>query len=47
MKISTILQKIDENRLFLPTFHREYVWKRDDAKQPIHSLLKEYPTGKS
>jgi Uncharacterized conserved protein len=45
MKISTILEKIDENQLFVPAFQREYVWKRDDAKQLLDSLIKEYPTG--
>lgn len=45
MKISTILEKIDENQLFVPAFQREYVWRRDDAKQLIDSLIKEYPTG--
>jgi uncharacterized protein with ParB-like and HNH nuclease domain len=45
MKISTILEKIDEFQLFVPAFQREYVWKRDDAKQLIDSLIKEYPTG--
>jgi len=45
MKISTILEKIDEHQLFVPAFQREYVWKRDDAKQLVDSLIKEYPTG--
>lgn len=45
MKISTILDKIDEKQLFVPAFQREYVWKRDDAKQLIDSLIKDYPTG--
>src|SRR5947207_125554 len=45
MKISAILEKIDEKQLFVPAFQREYVWKRDDAKQLIDSLIKEYPTG--
>ena len=45
MKISTILDKIDENQLFVPSFQREYVWKRDDAKQLLDSLIKQYPTG--
>jgi hypothetical protein len=45
MKISTILDKIDEHQLFVPAFQREYVWKRDDAKKLIDSLIKEYPTG--
>gem|GEM_PF-159797 len=45
LKISTILDKIDEKQLFVPAFQREYVWKRDDAKELIDSLVKEYPTG--
>ncbi len=45
MKINNILDKIDENQLFIPAFQREYVWKREDAKQLIDSLLKDYPTG--
>jgi len=45
VKISTILEKIDENQLFVPAFQREYVWKRDDAKQLMDSLIKDYPTG--
>ncbi len=45
MKISTALDKIDDYQLFVPAFQREYVWKRDDAKQLIDSLIKEYPTG--
>ena len=45
MKISTVLDKVDENQLFVPAFQREYVWKRDDAKSLIDSLIKEYPTG--
>lgn len=45
MKIRIILDKIDANQLFVPAFQREYVWKRDDVKQLIDSLIKEYPTG--
>ena len=45
MKISNILEKIDENQLFVPAFQREYVWKREDAKELLDSLVKEYPTG--
>jgi len=45
MKINDILSKVDEKQLFVPAFQREYVWKRDDAKQLIDSLIKEYPTG--
>jgi uncharacterized protein with ParB-like and HNH nuclease domain len=32
MKISQILDKIDEKQLFVPAFQREYVWKKADAK---------------
>ncbi len=45
MKISQILDKIDENQLFVPAFQREYVWKRNDAKRLLDSLIKDYPTG--
>lgn len=45
MKISTILDKIDENQLFVPAFQREYVWKRENAKELLDSLMKDYPTG--
>ena len=45
MKISQILDKIDENQLFVPAFQREYVWKRENAKNLIDSLIKGYPTG--
>lgn len=45
MQISTILDKIDENQLRVPAFQREYVWKREDVKQLVDSLIKDYPTG--
>lgn len=45
MKTSQILDKIDEHQLFVPAFQREYVWKRNDAKDLIASLIREYPTG--
>lgn len=45
MKINQILDKIDDNQLFVPAFQREYVWKREDAKDLISSLIKDYPTG--
>jgi uncharacterized protein with ParB-like and HNH nuclease domain len=45
MKIRQIIDKIDENQLFVPAFQREYVWKRTDAKNLISSLIKDYPTG--
>lgn len=45
MKINQILDKIDEHQLFVPAFQREYVWKREDAKDLVSSLIKDYPTG--
>jgi len=45
VKISQILDKIDEHQLFVPAFQREYVWRREDAKDLMASLIKEYPTG--
>jgi hypothetical protein len=45
MKIRQILDKIDENQIFVPAFQREYVWKRNNVKKLVDSLIKEYPTG--
>lgn len=45
MKIREVINKIDEQHLFVPAFQREYVWKRKDAKNLIASLMKDYPTG--
>ena len=45
MQIYQIIDKIDDNQLFVPTFQREYVWKRADAKALFSSLIKKYPTG--
>jgi len=45
MKINQILDKIDENQLFIPAFQREYVWRKEHAKNLIASLIREYPTG--
>ena len=45
MKIQQIIDKIDDRQLFIPSFQREFVWKRDDVKSLIDSLIKGYPTG--
>lgn len=45
MKINQIIDKINDNQLFVPAFQREYVWKKKDAKNLIDSLIKDYPTG--
>ena len=45
MKISQIIDKINDRQLFVPAFQREYVWKRNDAKTLVDSLIRDYPTG--
>ena len=45
MEIIDIIKKINEQQLFIPAFQREYVWKRENAKDLVRSLLKKYPTG--
>lgn len=45
MKISQIIDKINEKHLFVPAFQREYVWKKPDAKNLVSSLINDYPTG--
>ena len=45
MKVSQIIDKINEHQLHVPIFQREYVWKRSDAKKLIESLIHDYPTG--
>ncbi|NLB11708.1 DUF262 domain-containing protein [bacterium] len=45
MQIRQIIDKIDDNQIFIPAFQREYVWKRADVKALFTSLIKRYPTG--
>ena len=45
MKISELLFSIRKQDLVLPEFQREYVWTREQAKQLMVSLSKEYPVG--
>ena len=45
MKISTIIDKVDNKGIFVPAFQREFVWKRDNAKSLLNSLINNYPTG--
>lgn len=45
MRINQIIDKINEQHIFVPAFQREYVWKREDAKNLIRSLILDYPTG--
>ncbi len=45
MKVSTILDKIDEGALALPEFQRGYVWNRAQVRGLMHSLYRRYPVG--
>ena len=45
MQIANILDRIDNNQIYIPAFQREYVWKKEDAKELLDSLIKEYPFG--
>ncbi|MFW6116820.1 MAG: GmrSD restriction endonuclease domain-containing protein [bacterium] len=45
MKIQELIDGIRKKDIVLPEFQREYVWTRDQAKQLMVSLVKEYPVG--
>ena len=45
MKISTILDQIDNGALALPEFQRGYVWNRDQVRGLMNSLYRRYPVG--
>ena len=44
-KIAELVADIRNRDLVLPEFQREYVWSREQAKQLMVSLFKEYPIG--
>mgnify|MGYP006284173377 CR=1 FL=1 len=45
MKVSTILDSIDEGTITLPEFQRGYVWNRKQVKEMMDSLYRSYPVG--
>jgi len=45
MKISTLLDFIDNGNLALPEFQRGYVWSRDQVKGLMESLYRRHPVG--
>lgn len=45
MKISTILDHIDNGHMALPEFQRGYVWNRDQVRGLIDSLYRRHPVG--
>lgn len=45
MKISTILDHIDNGHMALPEFQRGYVWNRDQVRGLLDSLYRRHPVG--
>lgn len=45
MNIRQIIDKINDDQLFVPAFQREYVWKRNDVRFLFDSLIKKHPFG--
>lgn len=45
MKLSTLLDHIDNGHLALPEFQRGYVWNRDQVRGLMQSLYRGYPVG--
>jgi hypothetical protein len=43
--VRRLLTKIEHKELVLPEFQREFTWKKDQTRDLIDSLLKEYPIG--
>ena len=45
MKISTVLDHIDNGHIALPEFQRGYVWNRDQVRGMFDSLYRRHPVG--
>lgn len=45
MRIAELIDDIRKQDLVLPEFQREYVWRKEQAKQLMVSLFKGYPVG--
>ena len=45
MKVSTILDQIDNGAIALPVFQRGYVWNRDQVRGLMESLYRRHPVG--
>ena len=45
MRISTILDYIDNGHMALPEFQRGYVWNRDQVRRLMDSLYRRHPVG--
>jgi len=45
MKVSSILDYIDDGHMALPEFQRGYVWNRDQVKGLMYSMYRRHPVG--
>ena len=45
MKVSTIIDQIDDGAIALPVFQRGYVWNRDQVRGLLESLYRRHPVG--
>jgi len=45
MQTGKLLDRVESNAIVLPEFQREFVWKRQQAKELMDSLYKGYPIG--
>src|SRR5690606_36196554 len=45
MKVSTILDHIDNGSMALPEFQRGYVWNRDQVRGLMDSMYRRHPVG--
>ena len=45
MQVGKLLDRVESNAIVLPEFQREFVWKRQQAKELMDSLYKGYPIG--
>lgn len=45
MKINQLIDDIKQRDLVLPEFQREYVWRKEQVKQLMVSLVRNYPVG--
>jgi hypothetical protein len=44
-EIGKLVDKVESNEIVLPEFQREYVWGKDQVKELMKSLYREYPIG--
>ena len=45
--LKDVLRSIDESKLQLPEFQRDYVWNEEDVRSLIATVAKGYPSARS